>query len=157
GRGGGRAGKQQIAELVARQVDASGAEVAKSMKPEQREQWQAMNNQMEQFKRDKPVLPQAPALTDVGPVAPTTYLLKRGDWRSKGKEAPPGFLSAIEDRYASIPPAAPGTRTTGRRAVLAEWLTRPDHPLTARVIVNRLWMHHFGRGIVATPSDFGVQ
>src|SRR5262249_44347164 len=60
--------QQQIAELVARQVDASGAEVAKSMKPEQREQWQAMNNQMEQFKRDKPVLPQAPALTDVGPV-----------------------------------------------------------------------------------------
>src|SRR5262249_51554546 len=88
---------------------------------------------------------------------PATHLLRRGDWRQADREIVPGFLSAIDDRIADLPSPAPGATTTGRRAALAKWLTRPENPLTARVLVNRLWQHHFGRGIVGTPSDFGVQ
>src|SRR5262249_7575278 len=95
--------------------------------------------------------------TDVGPVAPPTHLLKRGNWRHKGAEVAPGFLSVVDPETPAIPPPAPGATSTGRRAVLAQWLTRPDHPLTARAMVNRLWQHHFGRGLVGTPSDFGKQ
>ena len=56
----------------------------------------------------------------------------------------------------AVPTGLPRARTTGRRTALADWLVKPDNPLTARVIVNRLWQYHFGRGLVTTPSDFGM-
>ena len=67
----------------------------------------------------------------------------------------PGFISVIT--YGNPPvedPPANG-RTSGRRRALAEWLGSPENPLTARVMVNRIWSHHFGRGIVATLDNFG--
>jgi hypothetical protein len=150
--------QQQIALMVEKQVQSTGDEVVKSMKPEVRQQWQDLQKQMNEVAHSPPPAPpSAMALTDVGPVAPATHLLKRGDWRHPGKEVTPGFLSAIDDRPATIPAPKSGATTTGRRAELARWLTSPDNPLTARVMVNRLWQHHFGRGLVATPSDFGVQ
>jgi Protein of unknown function (DUF1553)/Protein of unknown function (DUF1549) len=149
--------EQQIAAMVARQVEMTGDEVAKSMKPDVRERWQQLGKEMASVAHSRPRMPEAMVLTDVGPAAPPTHLLRRGDWRHKDREILPGYPSAIEDCDASLPDPSPGSRTTGRRSVLAQWLTRPDNPLTARVIVNRLWQHHFGRGVVAAPSDFGVQ
>lgn len=91
-----------------------------------------------------------------------TYHLKRGDVNQKQAEALPGFLQvasrAEESRWLTAPPA--NARTPFRRAALARWLTDTESgagQLLARVIVNRLWQHHFGRGLVATPSDFGAQ
>jgi hypothetical protein len=150
--------QQQIAYMVGKQVSATGDEVVKSMKPEVRQQWQDLQKQMTQAAHDRPPAPPtAMALTDVGPVAPPTHLLKRGDWRHPGKEVEPGFLSALDERSATVTAPKPGATTTGRRAELARWLSSAENPLTARVMVNRLWQGHFGRGIVATPSDFGVQ
>jgi Protein of unknown function (DUF1553)/Protein of unknown function (DUF1549)/Planctomycete cytochrome C len=87
--------------------------------------------------------------------APPSYLLIRGDPNSKGPLMKPGFVTAAT--YGNPPtemPPADG-RTSGRRRALAEWLASPQNPLTARVIVNRIWHHHFGRGLVATLDNFG--
>lgn len=102
----------------------------------------------------------AMAIADNEKTAPDTFVYRRGDPKNKGPMVaprPPGIL-LVSQRKGAFPEALnPLERSTGRRAALAAWMTRPDNPLTARVLVNRLWQHHFGRGIVATPSDFGVR
>jgi hypothetical protein len=82
---------------------------------------------------------------DPSPAA--TYVLKRGNFRRKAVA-----VSAAVPRVANLTDATPKTRTE-----LADWLVDPKNPLTSRVIVNRLWAYHFGRGIVATPNDFGTR
>jgi len=86
---------------------------------------------------------------------PPSYFLLRGDPNSKGPLMTPGFVTVATygNPPTEIPPA--DGRTSGRRRALAEWLASPQNPLTARVIVNRIWHHHFGRGIVATLDNFG--
>jgi hypothetical protein len=86
---------------------------------------------------------------------PPSYFLIRGDIQSRGSQMQPGFLTVATyaDPPTAIPPA--NGRTSGRRRALAEWIVSPDNPLTARVIVNRIWHHHFGRGIVPALDNFG--
>ena len=94
----------------------------------------------------------------MGPSLPATYIQIRGNYDALGEAVEPGFLSCITgnsdpaeleiDRYKMFP-------TRGRRMTLAKWIASPENSLTARVMVNRIWQHHFGRGIVETPSDFG--
>jgi hypothetical protein len=82
-----------------------------------------------------------------------TYLLVRGDVEKKGELVSPGALSCIANAVVEPTPAT--LPESQRRVQFAEWLTRPTNPLTARVLVNRVWHYHFGRGLVASPSDFG--
>ncbi len=97
------------------------------------------------------------ALTEIGDKVPATFLFDRGDPDQPREEVKPGHLGI----FSAIPltPIAerdPALKTTGRRLAFARSLTDPRHPATARVLVNRFWMHHFGTGIVATPGDFGM-
>ncbi len=105
--------------------------------------------------RRKPV-PAIQALWDRGEPSPT-YVLRRGDYKKFGREVGPGVLSVLTDGQTpfDVEPPWPGAKQTGRRLAFARWLAEPNHPLTARVIVNRIWRHHFGAGIVATLDNFG--
>ena len=87
---------------------------------------------------------------------PPTYFLPNADYRNKGPEVQPGFLQVVtKGNPPTAHPPANDHLTSGRRRALAEWIISEAHPLTARVMVNRLWQHHFGRGLVTTPSNFG--
>jgi mono/diheme cytochrome c family protein len=88
--------------------------------------------------------------------APPSHFLIRGDPFSPGSEISPGFLSVAT--YGDPPTTIPREdgRTSGRRLALAQWIASRDNPLTARVIVNRIWHHHFGRGIVRTLDNLGT-
>jgi hypothetical protein len=81
-----------------------------------------------------------------------TFRLHRGDPLQRREPIAPGGLSSFGAKF-DLPPDATDQQ---RRLALADWITDPRHPLTARVIANRLWHYHFGTGIVNTPSDFGI-
>lgn len=93
---------------------------------------------------------------DVRKMQPT-YLLTRGNPHAEAEEVQPAFPSVLSPPAAVIPEMAEGATSSGRRKVLADWIASPENPLTARVMVNRIWQFHFGRGIVQSSSDFGFQ
>jgi len=83
-----------------------------------------------------------------------THLLIRGNAGRPSNKVEPEFLKVLAKTKPAIE-KSPNPFTTGRRLALAKWIASPGHPLTARVMANRIWQFHFGRGLVATPNDFG--
>ncbi len=149
--------QKQIASMAEQQIERAERDAAMKLPEDKKKRFQELEKQMSAMQPKAPApAPSIMAIGDVGPEAPPVHLLSNGNWQKPREELQPGFPSFLGD-------AKPDTKTdsklvsTGRRAALARWLTRNDHPLTARVMVNRLWQHHFGAGIVATASDFGAQ
>lgn len=143
--------EHQLAELAYRQVDYAYTQLDARLKGKDKERILALRKQLAAFDREKPTPLAAPlSATDVGPEAPPTVVPKKGN-----DPVAPGFLTILEPGPATVSPPDDAPQSTGRRAALARWLTRPDNPLSTRVIVNRVWQYHFGRGLAANSSDFG--
>jgi hypothetical protein len=125
---------------------------------EERTLYQELQAELKKHDRQKPQpLPVAMGLQDSSKV-PRTFLLRRGELNNPGDEVLPGFPVILSADHRAAPAVIKKqTSSSGRRTALANWITSPDNPLTARVLVNRLWQHHFGRGIVATANDFGFR
>ncbi len=132
-----------------KEIDALKAAQAKKSSPDTEARIKALQAQLQSE-------PKIRALWDRGEPSPT-YLLQRGDYLRPGRLVGPGVPSVLTDGKTpfEVKPPWPAARKTGRRLALAHWLTQPDHPLTARVLVNRLWKQHFGNGIVKTLDNFG--
>jgi hypothetical protein len=154
------AAQQKVVEETARLVAVSTQAIFKAMSPTEKARHKELQERLHKFDAHKPAaLPVAMGLRDAGQQAPRTFVLRRGDLHQPAAEVQPGWPIILTPGNQPRPVAvkATGPATTGRRSALAHWVASQDNPLTARVLVNRLWQHHFGRGIVATASNFGIR
>ncbi|WLD11853.1 PSD1 and planctomycete cytochrome C domain-containing protein [Planctellipticum variicoloris] len=110
----------------------------------------------EETKKKRPADDFIQCLTEVPGQIPATKLFSRGDFNQPREDVLPGELAVLNAVNASLPVDDPALPTSGRRLAYAKTLTSGEHPLVARVLVNRIWLNHFGRGLVATPGDFGM-
>jgi len=156
--------ERQMAWKAAQYLDPKSHEyiadtqaVAGKLKGDAKKHWQELKKQLDEFADLYPgKLPVGSAMVDIGSEAPRTFLLFKGSFEKPKEEVEPGLLQILYRDPANVSrPTASGT--TGRRTALANLLADPRNPLTARVIVNRVWQYHFGKGIVGTPSDFGLK
>jgi mono/diheme cytochrome c family protein len=121
------------------------------------EEYQQQFRERFRLRRDRPRgLEEALCVTEVGPKPRDTFVLTRGLPGAKADRVEPAFLSVLSPPPAQVTPPSYGD-TSGRRLALARWIADPANPLTARVMANRIWQFHFGRGIVRSTSNFGFQ
>ena len=137
-------------------VGVSDKEIGEELSMEDRARWRDLVKEVKELPKPTP-LPMTMALINGDAPKAKTFVLHRGEYTQPTDEVTPGFPLVL----ASARINAPAKKATlGRgvyRVALADWIASPENPLTARVMVNRIWRHHFGRGLVATPSDFGTR
>lgn len=147
--------EEQVVQLAWRQAEYERVRFKEEkMKPEDQEKLNAARAELAKFDALKPTPPVTGLVVgETGTVGATMKYKTRKVGEVEIKS--PGFLTILDPKDPVIPEPSGNATTTGRRTVLANWLTDPKNPLTWRVMVNRVWQHHFGKGIAGTASDFG--
>ncbi len=152
--------QRRLAQEAQVMLNVAWDELVAALEPADRDRRAGLRKQLHTLELQAPEpTPVALSVADSLSPVPPVHVLAMGDPHAPREEVEPGFPAVLRlsgpTLALAVAAPAPGKETASRRLALAQWLTRPDHPLTARVMVNRLWQHHFGRGLVATPNDFG--
>jgi hypothetical protein len=148
--------QRYLAEKFAATLQVADADVDSALTDAEKAALQASADQRTSLSSQKKTYGVVQALWDVGP-PPVSHIHRRGNVQAHGVLVHAGFPEILQPAASrkAVETAEAMGETSGRRLALARWLTQPDHPLTARVFVNRVWHHHFGRGIVETLGNFG--
>jgi cytochrome c553 len=140
--------REETAKRFAKDVKLQPEEIEAALLPDNAKARRELMKEEEKINQTRPKpLPSAMGVTDDEKPG-VAHLLKRGDWRNKGDVVQPGFPEVLA--------GSTGIDLQNRRKQLSDWIASPENPLTARVVVNRIWQYHFGAGLVKTPSDFGA-
>jgi hypothetical protein len=139
-------------DLVRRFNTQVTKEVREQATPEEKAQLGRLDQQLKAYRNEKPT--RAYIWYEEGPKAPATHVFQRGSPTRPKKEVTLGLPAVLVKKEPE--PPKPLARSTGRRLWLAKWMTQPHNPLVARVMANRVWQWHFGKGLVATANDFGT-
>ena len=158
---------KDLAERFSKELKVEDKDFRPLLSDEERAEWDARETALKAVEARKPeALPTALAFADFSAKPRETFLLARGDFRAKSEPVELGFLTALvrgktaADYWAAARAESRRSDSTQQRRALAEWMTDTDHgagALVARVIVNRVWQHHFGQGLVRTLNDFGTR
>lgn len=156
-----------LAKKFSRELKIEDKDYSAALSGEEKERWEMRREELKEIEGAKPKpLPTAFGFADFGPEPRETFLLARGDFHAKSEPVQLGFLTALirgktpEDYWGEARATRLRDDSSQQRRALAEWMTDLDHgagSLVARVIVNRVWQHHFGEGIVRTVNDFGTR
>jgi hypothetical protein len=130
------------------------ARVPKLITPADLDHYLTLQQEKKRLEQFEPTAIDTALCVSEDPAPRPIHVLMRGNAHAEGDLVQPAFLSVLRPPSPAIAPAGD---SCGRRLALARWITDPRNPLTARVMANRLWQYHFGRGIVRTPNNFGFQ
>lgn len=134
------------------------SQVPELLSQEDYDKYAALFARRDKLRKSPPAgLEQALCVKEHDTIAPPTHVLVRGNAAAPGEEVVPGVPSVLEYNSPALASISPKKNSTGRRLALANWIADDKNPLTARVMVNRIWQHHFGKAIVASPNNFGFK